>query len=149
MTSFDWTQGVAIYAAFVSTGLLILRILEYWREGGVARVSTTFHPETSDRPATVAIRVTNHGTGTFTVQRLDLDGPGPVAVPLRHDDLITGGPELPCRIEPRSSEVWQIDARRLKTLLRSNGWNYAVRGIATLGTGKRVWESIHRYTAVH
>jgi hypothetical protein len=148
-TQFDWTFAVAMYAALVSTGLLIVRILEYRRDNGLASVATSFQPATEGFPATLTLFVANRGSGDFTVQRVDLWGPGPVSIPLVHGDLISSGSELPFRLEPRSSAVWHIDAGRLKSVLRANGWQYQVRGVITLATGKRVWESIHEYTTVH
>lgn len=149
MTPSDWTLTVAIYAALVSTGLLVIRILEYRKQGGSAAVSTSFHPGTDGVPPIVTLSVTNTGSGDVTVQRLDLDGPGPVSIPLRPGELLCHGPMLPFRVEPRTSEVWHVDAERLKALLRANGWHYEVRGIVTLATGMRIWESIHRYTKVY
>ncbi len=148
MKSETWTIIVAIYAALVSTGLLILRIFENKLAAGWVKISTSFQPSTDRMPAVVCLKVTNKGHGAITVARLDLDGPGPVSIAL-DSDLISNGPQLPLRLDARASEVWRIDANQLKNLLRTNGWSYEVRGIVTLATGKRIWESIHRYTTVH
>ena len=149
LSSENWTLVVAIYAALVSTGLLVLRIWEHKLSAGWVKISTSFHPGTGEIPASVAVGVTNRGLGEVTVQRLDLHSLEPVTIPLLHGDLISRGPEFPFRMEARTSAVWLIDADRLKAVLRKNGWPYEVRGRVTLATGKRIWESVHRYTAVH
>src|SRR5688500_18888894 len=131
---------VAVYAAIVSTGLLILRILENKLASGWVNVATSFQPSTDSMPAAVCLKVINRGHGAVTVERLDLAGPGPVSLAL-DVGLISSGPQLPFRLDPRTAEVWRIDANQLKTLLRTNGWSYDVRGIVTLATGKRIWES--------
>ena len=148
MKSETWTLIIALYAALVSTGLLIIRIFENKLAAGWADISTSFQPNTDTMPAVVCLKVTNKGHGAITVARLDLNGPGPVSIAL-DSDLISSGPQLPLRLDGRASEVWRIDANQLKKLLRTNGWSYEVRGIVTLATGKRIWESIHRYTTVH
>lgn len=145
----NWTLWVAIYAAVVSTGLLILRIVEVVLGRGWVQVSTAFHPATDTQPALVVLSVRNKGLGDATVTRIDLDGPGPVRISLTGAELIADGPALPLKLEPKTSAIWSIDANRLKTVLRNNGWNYQVRGIVTLATGKVVWQSIHRYTTVY
>jgi hypothetical protein len=148
MKSETWSLVIAIYAALISTGLLVLRVFENKLAAGWVKISTSFQPETDRMPAVICLRVTNKGQGAITVSRLDLDGPGPVSIPL-DADLISSGPDLPFRLDARAAEVWRIDANQLKNVLRSNGWSYQVRGIVTLATGKRIWESIHRYTTVH
>jgi len=145
----SWALGVAIYAALISTGLLVLRILENKLAGGWVKVSTSFQPSTENMSAVLCLKVTNKGHGAVTVTRLDLNGPGPVLIPLPFGGLISTGPQLPFRLDARASEVWRIDANQLKTLLRENGWSYEVRGIVTLATGRQIWESIHSYTTIH
>jgi hypothetical protein len=143
-----WSLVIAIYAALVSTGLLVLRLFENKLASGWVKISTSFQPDTDRMPAVICLKVANKGHGAVTISRLDLDGPGPVSIPL-DAGLISEGPKLPFRLDARASEVWRIDANELKNLLRSNGWTYQVRGIVTLATVKRIWESIHRYTTVH
>ena len=145
----EWSSPIAAYAAVVSTGLLAVRIWEARQGRARFRVSTKFHPSTGDQPSVVTLTVRNIGTGTATVGRLDLDVPGPARISLTGDDLLIKGPEMPIRLEGRSAETWQIDAEKLKALLRQNGWSYRVRGIVTLQDRGQVWESIHQYTTVH
>jgi hypothetical protein len=140
------TFYVAVYAAVVSTALLLLRVWEVSIAGGWIKTSTFYHPATNAHPGRVTLTATNKGFGAATVNRLDLMGPGPVRISLKHGDLIVDGPELPLKVEPRTSATWAIDADRLKTRIRENGWHYQVRGLITLATGKQAWESIHRYT---
>lgn len=108
--------------------------------------STFYHPATSRQPDVVTLTATNRGLGAATIVRLDLMGPGPVMISLRHGDFILDGPELPFKVEPRSSATWTVDADKLKARIRENGWRYEVRGLVTLATGKQAWESIHRQT---
>jgi hypothetical protein len=51
----DWTLLVAIYAALVSTGLLILRIWDHKLSGGWVKVSTSFHPGIGEIPGSVLV----------------------------------------------------------------------------------------------
>ncbi len=143
-----WTTGIAIYAACISTALLILRIIEFRQAGGIIKVSTSYEPAISTMPAIINVTVVNRGRGDVSVNRLDLNGPGPVTFPLSHDDLIVGGPQLPTKIEARTSVTWLVDADKVKSAIRKNGWHYKIRGIVTLGTGKQIWESIHKYTSI-
>ncbi len=99
-----WTLVVAIYAALVSTGLLVLRIFENKMSSGWVNVVTSYQPTTDRMPAVVCVKITNKGHGAITVARLDLAGPGPVSIAL-DSDLAPDGPQLPFRLEGRASEV--------------------------------------------
>lgn len=150
MSTFEtWTLGVAAYAALVSTGLLGLRIFELRLAGGRVAVSTSFHPGTDAMPAVLTLQITNRGHGEVTIAGLDLDGPGPVSIPLSHGEMMLEGPELPALVKARTSEVWYINVDRLKAFLRQHDYHYEVRGVATLATGQRAWESIHRRVTLH
>jgi hypothetical protein len=145
----ETTLIVAIYAAAVSTGLLILRMIELLLEAGWVSVSTWLEPATDELAPVLVVKAVNRGRGPASITRLDLDSPGPVLISLMTEGLVVSGPELPHSLAARTSAIWHVDANKLKTLVRSHGWNSQVRGIVTLATGKRVWESIHRYTPLH
>ena len=142
-SSSSWIVVLAIYGAVVSTGLLVLRILEQvW-----VSVSTSFVPSSGTTPPEVVLRVGNRGRKTAQVTQLALSGHGSVSIPLEAE-LIVKGPKLPVKFDGLESESWHVDANELKKRLTETGWGYEVRGVATLDTGQRVWESIHRFTRV-
>jgi hypothetical protein len=144
-----WSVLIAAYAAVVSTGLLVVRALEYRSSAAQIQVSTILRSSAGDLPTMLALTVTNRGRGAATIRVLDLDLPGPVVVPFHFGELIVDGPQLPARVEPHDLETWLVSTDDLKARIRYSGWPGRAGGIAALGTGRRVWESIHRYATVH
>lgn len=140
-----WIAG---YAALVSTGLLVVRIVEHRSGRAQVSVNTYWTPSAGDQPAGLVLTVTNKGGGVAVIRRLSLDLPGPVLVPLHIGELLVG-PDLPVRLEGQTSETWMVEPEKLKTQIRKNGWQNRARGIVTLDTGKRIWEPITQYTDIH
>ncbi len=142
-SSSSWIFLLAIYGAVLSTGLLVLRLLEH---RGWVSVSTGFLPARGTASPVVTVRVTNRGRGSVQVTQLDLTGHGPVSIPL--NGLIATGPVLPAKIDGLASESWHVDANELKKRFTETGWGFEVRGVVTLTTGQRVWESVYEFTRV-
>lgn len=138
---------IAIYAAIVSTVLLLLRLRESYNADGRIKIETYLHPPTGDMKSYLSFKIRNVGGAPVKITRLDLNSPGPVAIPL-DEELILAGPSLPHQIDAKDSANWAVDADALKALIRKNGWQYQVRGLACVGTGKQIWESIHSYTSL-
>lgn len=144
----EWTSVLALYAAIVSTGLLVVEFLKFRTTLERAKISTSSHPSTDTEPGLVGVHVKNKGHTVVTVNRLHFNVPGPHSIPLPSHGVSLKGPELPVRVEPRSTQSWYVEVNDIRTVLRENGWAYEVRGVVTLGSGKQIWESIHRYTSV-
>lgn len=138
---------IGVYAAVISTGLLVLRVLSYRAESGARlKITTTWLPGSSSHDPALRIGVVNNGRTPATVRSINLDLPGPILVPIRH--FAIEGPRLPIRVEAADAVIWTLDGNDLKAHLRENGWPMQARAVVTAGNGKRVWESVHARTAI-
>lgn len=111
-----WTEILAIYAAIVSTGSLLVAYLSYKSGGPQLSGDAEIYGRYDIEGPTLHVKVYNRGRGPITVESIDLWG---MSIVLRKLRSVVGWPlrspgcVLPSRIEGHSGERWHFPAHRL------------------------------------
>ena len=139
------TRAIALYGAVVATASLVVAVLSFWSGAPILRPRTSLRPAAGGEPAILLIAIRNIGRAPGQVRRIELDLPGPYSIGLG-SALPLRGPDLPAIVDAHSTATWGVAADQILEYANRHGLPHHVRAVVTAGSGKRVWESIHRYT---
>lgn len=139
------TEFLAVYAAIVATGSLVVAVLAFRSGTPRMRPETRLRPSTKDSPAELLITVRNRSRASGEVLAIELDSPGPFVV-LLGTDIELRGPSLPALVPPHSLLTWAVDAGEVRDALTKAGRRPQARAVVRTGNGRTVVESIHSYT---
>jgi hypothetical protein len=141
----DLTTVVAVYAAVVATGSLVVAVLAFRAGSPRIEARTALRP-TADGGIRLTLTVTNKSRAAATVQSLALNLPGPHTINLSPRRMPIDGPELPVVVPAHTQQVWAVPVKELREIVAREGWPPKVRAVVGTGDGSQTWESIHEYT---